>query len=286
MLDISLVVCTRNRSAQLRDALDRLSALRPSISSELVFVDNGSTDDTAAVLEQFRLNAPWPCTVVYEGKPGLGRARNQGWRASSGAIVAFTDDDCYPADDFLDRVVECFADSSLGFLGGRILLFDPTDLPITIQPLERRVELLPGKFISAGLIQGANFALRRTTLEAIGGFDDGFGAGTPFPCEDVDVIARASGRGWKGAYDPRPLVFHHHRRKTQQDALRLMYGYDIGRGAYYVKSILDQSLRLACLKVWARMVLTQSPVKTLRELKGGAGYLMAMRRNRVRSGNP
>src|SRR3546814_9709199 len=68
-----------------------------------------------------------------------------------------------------------------------------------------------------------------------------FGAGTPFACEDVDALARAAAAGWRGAYDPRPLVYHHHGRKTREDALRLRRVYDTARGAYYAKCIMDRS---------------------------------------------
>jgi glycosyltransferase involved in cell wall biosynthesis len=274
VVEVSLVICTRNRYEQLEHALQRLLALRPSATWELILVDNGSTDETATTLGRFEKQFACPVKVLYEPQPGLGRARNRGWRAAEGEVIAFTDDDCYPADDFLDRVVQCFAASDLGFMGGQILLFDPTDYPITIQLLDERIELTPGGFIPAGLIQGANLALRRTTLEAIGGFDDGLGAGTPFACEDVDVLARASGAGWKGVYDPRPRVFHHHRRKTAQEASRLMRGYDIGRGAYYTKCILDPALRQTYMRAWARCLLKQNLMKTLREIRGGVVYLI------------
>jgi glycosyltransferase involved in cell wall biosynthesis len=273
MVDVSLVVCTRNRSDQLQDALAKLLELKPKVSWEVVIVNNGSTDATATILETFRQRSSCPFTVVYEPQPGLGRARNRGWRAANGNLIAFTDDDCYPAPDFVDAIPPCFSDPAVGYVGGKILLYDPTDLPITIQLLDELVELKPRQFIPAGLIQGANFSFRKATLEAIGGFDDHFGAGTAFPCEDVDVLARASGAGWAGTSDPRPCVYHHHRRKTKEEMKRLMRGYDVGRGAYYVKYVLDPTLRHIYMKTWGLMLVTQSPARTLRELKGGLLYL-------------
>ena len=50
----------------------------------------------------------------------------------------------------------------------------------------------------------------------IGGFDERFGAATKFfSAEDTDAMARVLGAGWRGAYDPRPLVYHHHGRKVR-----------------------------------------------------------------------
>jgi glycosyltransferase involved in cell wall biosynthesis len=270
---LSVVVCTRGRPAQLGGCLERFRGLSSAAAWELVVVDNGPGDGTSEVLRRYRSEARHPVTVVEEPKPGLGRARNRGWEAAGGELIAYTDDDCYPAHDYLDRIVECFQDRSLGFLGGRVLLFDPTDFPITIQELDRRVDLEPGAFVPAGLIHGANFAFRRTVLGAIGGFDPGFGAGTPFACEDVDALARAAAAGWRGAYDPRPLVYHHHGRKTREEALRLRRVYDVARGAYYLKCILNPAMRRRYLGTWLRLAASQRPRRTAGEIRGALAYL-------------
>jgi glycosyltransferase involved in cell wall biosynthesis len=270
---LSVVVCTRGRPAQLGACLDHFRGLSGAASWELVVVDNGPGDGASDVLARYRREAPHPLTVVEESRPGLGRARNRGWRAAAGELIAFTDDDCYPADDYLDRIADCFADGSLGFLGGKVLLFDPTDFPITIQELDRRVEIEPRAFVPAGLIHGANFAFRRTVLEAIGGFDPALGAGTAFACEDVDALARAAAAGWRGAYDPRPLVYHHHGRKTRDEALRLRRIYDLARGAYYMKCVLNPEMRARYLGTWLRLIARQRPRRTARELRGALAYL-------------
>jgi GT2 family glycosyltransferase len=272
---LSVVVCTRDRPDQLRASLACFARLSGAAAWELVVVNSGAGEATADVLREHRRTARHPLTAVTEQRPGLGRARNRGWRAAAGELVAFTDDDCYPSEDYLDRVAACFEEPSLGFVGGRVMLFDPTDFPITIQELDRRVDVEPHAFVPAGLIHGANFAFRREVLEAIGGFDDDFGAGTPFACEDVDALARAAAAGWRGAYDPRPLVYHHHGRKTREDALRLRRVYDTARGAYYAKCIMDRRMRGRYLGTWMRLVATQRPRRTARELRGALAYLRA-----------
>jgi glycosyltransferase involved in cell wall biosynthesis len=272
---ISVVICSRDRTSQLRASLEHFARISATVPWELVVVNSGSGESTTKLLRDCRRAAPHPLTVVEEPSPGLGLARNRGWRAAAGELIAFTDDDCYPADDYLDRVDACFEDPSLGFLGGRVLLFDPTDFPITIQELDRRVEIEPGAFVPAGLIHGANFAFRRGVLDAIGGFDDRFGAGTPFACEDVDALARAAAGGWRGAYDPRPVVYHHHGRKTREDALRLRRIYDRARGAYYAKCIMDPRMRGRYVATWIRMLATQRPRRTAGEVSGALAYLRA-----------
>lgn len=247
-MDLSLVVCTRNRATLLSEALPHFSRLQSPASWELVMVDNGSTDATAEILAALAQSAPMRLTLVNEPKRGLSAARNAGWRRAQGRIVVFTDDDCYPATDFLDQVGHCFSESALGFLGGRVLLFDPNDYPITIQTLEQRVEIAPRAYVGPSLIHGANCSFLREALARLGGFDERLGAGTPLCSgEDVDVLARASALGYAGAYDPRPLVFHHHRRTTQAEADQLMAGYDIGRGAFFAKGLRNRQTRGAFL---------------------------------------
>jgi glycosyltransferase involved in cell wall biosynthesis len=273
MHTISLVICTRNREKYLALTLDALAALKVAQPWELIIVDNGSTDRTRARLEQFQTPPHCRFKIVNEPVPGLGKARNRGWTSTTGEIVAFTDDDCYPAPEFLTDIIACFAaDPTLGYVGGRVLLFDKSDYPVTIQPREELLEIGAPAHIWAGLILGANFSFRRTALEAVGGFDERFGAGRPFPCEDVDILARISAEGWNGVYSSAPLVYHHHRR-TAADAVHLNKGYDRGRGAYYAKCMLDRRLRALYFGPWAHRLLCQPLGATLRELSAAASFL-------------
>jgi len=272
-VDLSLVICTRNRRDQLRRALDAVARVRATCPWELVVVDNGSTDGTSETINQYLAREDLQVRTVQEATPGLGRARNAGLKLARGRVVAFTDDDCYPAENYVDAMVRVFEDPPIAFAGGRILLFDPADFPITIQTRQDRVEIPPNSFIPAGLIQGANFAVRREVLLAVDGFDPRFGAGTPFACEDVDVLARLSAAGYSGAYDPRPLVYHHHGRQAPAQVEALSRTYDIGRGAYYAKCLCDKRLRNTYLVRWAKLIARQELMRTLREIRGAIRFL-------------
>ena len=240
-MDVSLVVCTRNRAPQLAEALRYLDCISAKALWEIIFVDNGSTDATASILAAFVKTSAMNATLVNEPKPGVSAARNAGWRRARGSVVAFTDDDCYPTPEYIDEIFKCFQEDAVSYLGGRVLLFDRNDSPITIQTLEQRVEIPPHSFVAPGLIHGANFAFRKSVLDLVGDFDERLGAGTKLLCgEDVDMLARASSLGFRGIYDPGPVVFHHHRRSKPEEVKRLLEGYDIGRGAYFAKSLLDR----------------------------------------------
>ena len=278
-IGISVVVCTRDRAARLTRTLESYERLSCDLSWELVVVVNAATDATHEVVERFRSRTGVRMTVVDEPRPGLCVARNAGWRRARGAIVAFIDDDCYPADDLLSQLQACFDEPRLGFVGGRMLLFDDADLPfLSIQTEQSRIELPPDSVIRAGLIHGGNMAFRREVLEAIGGFDEWLGAGTPTRSGgDVDALSRASVARFVGAYDPRIVVDHHHGRKEVEEGRRVMAGYDVGRGAFFVKCLLDRRrCRLYAPSILRRMAghLVRRRFEILRsELRGAWIYL-------------
>jgi hypothetical protein len=238
-MDLSLVVCTRNRCRQLARCLESVGCITFARPWELIVVDNGSSDETAATIREFAARACFPVRYVFEPKPGLGNARNSGVAMAGGAIVAFTDDDCYPAPDFLARIWSAFADQSVGYITGRILLYDPTDEPMTIRVSTTPLTFPAKSFINAGTVSGANIAFRRSVLDKIGGFDPLFGTGSLFSAEDLDAAGRASLLGWRGEYRPEVVVSHHHGRKAA-DIPRLVKAYGIGIGAYNMKILLQE----------------------------------------------
>jgi len=246
---VSLLFCTRNRAEQLKACLEHIARLIVSCSWELVIVDNGSIDDTGRILSEYAAMAPFPTVILYEGRAGKSRGLNQGLRVARGEIVALIDDDCYVAPDYIDRAREIFDDPRIGFAGGRVELFDPTDDPISTTATNELELLAPRNYVAPGWILGANMMFRRHVLETIGGFDPDLGPGTPFYGDDPDVQARASFAGWWGLFTPNAVVAHHHRRK-EKDAAALMRVYYKGGGAYIAKFLLLSDTRSIYLRMW------------------------------------
>jgi glycosyltransferase involved in cell wall biosynthesis len=271
---LSLIVCTRDRSGRLDAFFEALGRMRARAAWELVIVDNGSTDDTPERLEALAGSLEAPVTIVREPRPGLGRARNAGVTAARGALLAFTDDDCYPAVGYIDSVADAFADRERGFIGGRILLYDAQDHPVTIRVDSTPIPIPPCSVVPTGLVQGANMAFRREVLERIGGFDDALGPGTPFCNDDVDAVARASAAGFAGSFVPEPVVHHHHGRRDPAEISALWRSYDHGRGAYYAKCIFELPIRWRVARHWWQSVGVQKFGATVRELEGALDYTM------------
>ena len=256
--------------------MESLRKLRTRLSWELVIIDNGSSDDTQLIIERFVATFPGTVLLVSEPRRGLGNAHNAGFRKARSPICAFMDDDCYPTDDYLDAISLCFAeDPAIGFIGGRILPWSDDDCKIAIQQSTNRVSFSPYSFIPTGVIHGANFACRRAAIEAAGGFDSRFGPGALFfNAEEVELLARISNAGWAGAYDPRPLVYHHHGRKNGWDEWRVVRSYERGRGGYYAKCLLNRTMRAIYLSNWWRGLRKQSWNTSVVEFVSGIEFIL------------
>jgi glycosyltransferase involved in cell wall biosynthesis len=273
-MDVSLIICTRDRCQKLVLCLESVQRIAFDRSWEFIIVDNGSTDETAAIVSEFIKTTNVRAIYLFEPKPGKSTGLNTALRVAQGQLLAFTDDDCYPAPDFLSQVWSAFDDPSVGYIGGRIMLHDPADYPITIYE-SMTPRTFPAKsFVCAGCVQGANMAFRRRVLLDIGGFDPVFGPGAMFPAaEETEAVSRASAMGWKGEYRPEVVVRHHHGRNAA-DAAALWKWYAIGIGAFHMKILLrgHQFLWFARSVYQLRWRYKSSRTFVLWELVGAAKY--------------
>ncbi|SFO45997.1 glycosyltransferase family 2 protein, partial [Sphingomonas sp. OK281] len=209
-IDVSLLVCTRNRASSLAatlESVERAAAYVENTTVEIVLVDNGSVDSTPQQLEEWRAQQTFPVHLVHDPQPGLARARNTGLVHCTGRIIAMTDDDCVLHQDYFAAVRAAFERASEpAIVGGRILLGNPADLPVTIK-LEDFPMVAPSHGFPGGFIMGANLAFTADVLRLTGFFDERFGAGAPFvSAEDTDFLFRAAGLDVAVLYDPLMVV--------------------------------------------------------------------------------
>ena len=237
-LNASVIVCTRNRADAMGRLLQQLERLEvpADVRWELIVVDNGSSDATAAMLAS--LDTALPMRVVTEATPGLSRARNAGLAAACGDLLVFTDDDCIPDARWLATIHDEFARApTLGVLGGRVELFDPRDRPTTTRTSRVRREITSVYALDA--IIGCNMAFRRSALEAIGPFDVALGGGTGAGAgEDVDFVYRGLRAGLRVEYSPDAVVYHNHGRRTDAQIRALTRAYTVARGALFCKYLM------------------------------------------------
>jgi GT2 family glycosyltransferase len=219
---ISIIVATFDRAALLRDCLDRLVAQAYLPGDEIIVVDNASTDGTPEVIRQAALKSPVPLRYVRETQPGKTPALNAGIAISAGDVLALTDDDIVVADDWVATVRRIFAeDDQVVLVGGRV---DPRWerpaprwLPIPEEQAYGRMTS-PLALLHYGDRQplgartaiGANLAVRRSVLRAVGGFMPSLGRlrGTLLCGEDHDFCQRVSAAGYRCEYRPELRVRH------------------------------------------------------------------------------
>ena len=121
---VSVVVPVLHDGPGIRACLEALlGQTYPAGGYEIVVADNGSTDDTRAVVESLRAGAGSRVSLVVEDRVRTSyAARNQGLRAARGQVLAFTDADCVPAPTWLEEGVRALRVSSAACVAGRIVV--------------------------------------------------------------------------------------------------------------------------------------------------------------------
>ena len=160
-------------------------------------------------------------------------------RHARGEVIAWTDDDCVPAEDWIERILAHFDDDpALDLLTGRVELYDPSHYPITVNT-SLEPAILDELRAYENFVIGCNLAFRRRLPDRIGVFDPRFGAGAPLrAAEDSDFAFRALRKGCRIAYAPDVLMYHNHKRVTPDQVMRLRCNYTYGDGGLLMKHLL------------------------------------------------
>jgi GT2 family glycosyltransferase len=244
---VSVIVCVRNGAATIDACLEGCRTLAyPNL--EIVVVDDGSTDDTAARIDAARQR--WgsepdaPALVIVRQPPrGLGAARNAGAAAAGGEVLAYTDADCMPDADWLRYLVGTLVRAGVAAVGGPNLPpAPPARVPAAVgsAPGGPTHVLLDDE--TAEHVPGCNMAVRRAVLDEVGGFDPQFHTAG----DDVDLCWRLQDRGHRIAFSPAALVWHHSRH-TAGAYLRQQMGYGRAEAALFFRhpdrfNVLGQSV--------------------------------------------
>jgi glycosyltransferase involved in cell wall biosynthesis len=237
-VDITIAVCTRNRGDKLVMCLESITCAieNQDRSVEAIIVDNGSTDNTKEVAQEWAASSRFPARVITEGRPGLSVARNAAIRNARGEIVVFTDDDCTLSSDYLAKLSDHYQqDLETVVRGGRVELGNRDDVNFTTKTDPQSARLVDIARV-AGFILGCNMALPRAAIARIGYFDESFGAGAVFrSAEETDFMCRAYIAGIPIEYVPDMIVYHHHGRRSLDEIQKLFFNYCVGNGAMYAK---------------------------------------------------
>ncbi len=245
----SIVIATRDRPEDLARCLASLAALETPRAVEIIVVDNHPGSGlTRPVVERF------PGVVLLEEpRPGLSYARNAGIAAARGAVLVCTDDDVTVPPSWLEDLLAPFARPDVLAVTGNVL---PAKLETEAErrfeeygglgrgakPREFGPEWFHGHRRRAAptwdIGATANAAFRAEVFERadMGAMDEALGAGSPTGCsEDTLVFYRILLAEGTIVYEPRAMVWHHH-RATDAALARQLYNYSKGHVAYHLRT--------------------------------------------------
>ena len=253
--NISIAICTRNRSGDLAGALRSLVD-QVHAPHEILVIDNGCQSLVRDLVAEILPNARY----VPERNPGLSASRNRALTEASGDAIAFMDDDAEADPYWVKSIAQCLA--SFPKAAGVVGLTVPLELETASQQLfeancgyargfERRVfpryQLyryglkLPLIAVAAEIGTGCNMAFRCEHLKKFYGFDEFLGPG-PLQTgggDDIDIFYRLMRAGYDIIYEPGAIVRHRHRPDKKQ-LLSQLQGHQRGFTSYLVKSILTE----------------------------------------------
>lgn len=212
--DVSILICTRDRAAHLAATLASIDALHvpPGMRVEVLVVDNGSTDGTAAVLEASPIRS-MPFRWASVPLPGKARAINAAIRLSRGTVLLWTDDDVRVRRDWLERMSRPILEGRFDAVVGAVLIPDELRERFKGTVMERRMWMFASTeetdFSAPKMMTGVNMAFGRHVLSKVPNFDEALGPGMLGFAEDTNFGNRLRAAGYSIGGVPDAVVEHH-----------------------------------------------------------------------------
>jgi len=205
----SVIVCVYNRAGQISACLNSLlEATEPGI--ELVLVDDGSTDETPRVLQDYR-NAHPNRPILIERNPqnlGVSGARNAGIRKATGQFVAFTDSDCTVDPGWLTKLLQGFTSPTVAAVSGTVVDHPPRTMAERAYAGTCRIGQTSWQ--QRGLV-GNNMAFRREILARYL-----FDQSLRYYCDEDELAWRLLSDGYQIRFAPDAIAYHNHRMTVRQ----------------------------------------------------------------------
>jgi len=208
----TIQLCTYNRAQLLGRVLDAcFEQTTGSSEYEVVLVNDGSTDETPAVIAGAQTRATCPFTVVNQPNGGLAKARNAGLARSAGQRVILIDDDVLPLPNFVEEHLRSHAAHATAIVRGAAINVENFDvLP---------APLYSWRNYSGNYFWTTNVSVPLATLRAVGGFNESF---AEYGWEDIDVGLRLRFAGVKAVFNPRAIVYHYKPRPQAADVEKMV----------------------------------------------------------------
>lgn len=199
---VSVIIPVFNDGDRLRICLQALERQTyPQGCYEVLVVDNGSSEDIQGIVTQFS-----HARFAHERQPGSYAARNQGIAVAQGAVLAFTDSDCTPASDWLEKgVAKLLSLPNGGLVAGRVeLYFKNPNSPTSVELFDSVTFLQQERYIEKDNFGAtANLFTFKAVVEAVGPFNTGMKSGG-----DAEWGNRVFDQGYTVAYAEESWVAH------------------------------------------------------------------------------
>lgn len=199
---VSIIIPVFNDCERLKICLEALeNQTYPNSLYEVIVVDNGSAQDIKSVVERFS-----QALFTLESSPGSYIARNKGLSLAKGEVIAFTDADCIPALDWIEKgVTNVLQAHNCGLVAGRVkLFFKDQKHPTTAETYESIHTLQQKSFIEErGYAATANIFTLRSVIDNVGLFDHTLKSGGDFEWSQRVLLA-----GYKQIYAEDTCVEH------------------------------------------------------------------------------
>ncbi|MFA5112777.1 MAG: lipid-A-disaccharide synthase-related protein [Candidatus Margulisiibacteriota bacterium] len=201
MIDLSVIIVNRNGRQFLADCLNSVYSATRQATFEIIFVDNGSTDDSLALVK-----GQFPAVRIIANRTNLGfaPANNQGLKVSQGRYAVLLNTDTVVRDGAFDQMLK-FLDKSpkAGACGPKLLNRNGT--PQHQGGLFARRFWLSAEPVKVDYVIGACLMVRREVIDIVGGLDENFF----FSNEDLDWGRRIRKAGWDIYFLPEAEVVHY-----------------------------------------------------------------------------
>jgi GT2 family glycosyltransferase len=233
---LSVIIPTRNRAGSLKLLLESLAepSHRGIPETEIIVVDNGSTDETRRWLDTQRGQNPSGRLIVLdEPRAGKSNALNRALSVARGEILMVLDDDVVIDSNCLAKHAEAHAQNQFAAIQGRILPGrDRIGNPAEANRLwEYNIPLIDygDEIVAIRGLTGTNMSFKRAVFEKIGFFDPRLGPGAAGFSEDTEYSIRIRQAGFKIGYTPDAIVYH--------ELNPSRYGRDYNRAVEYRKGV-------------------------------------------------
>jgi glycosyltransferase involved in cell wall biosynthesis len=203
-MKISIVIPFYNAERTLEKVIEAcLSQDYPKHSLEVILVDDGSVDSSSAIAKRYVNHS---LRYIYQENGGPAKARNTGWKASSGEIICFTDADCVPEKRWVSKLAASYSSQKIGGVGGSYEIMNgDTLLSACIHEEIRERHLRMPKVVN--YLGSFNLSYRRRVLEEVGGFDESFRQASG---EDNDLAYRVIQKGYTLIFNEEIKVGHYY----------------------------------------------------------------------------